>query len=70
MTENKKAPPLKGAGATTKMSKDELADLLKQAEEEDPDADENEPLPPPASPAAESAAPSTKGKAAPTAGKK
>lgn len=45
MTDKKKAPPLKGAGATQKMSKDELADLLKRAEENDPDADENEPLP-------------------------
>lgn len=62
MTDKKKAPPLKGAGATTKMSKDELADLIKRAEEEDPDADENEPLPSAASPA--------KGKPAPTAGKK
>ncbi len=50
MTDKKKAPPLKGAGATQKMSKDELADLIKRAEEDDPDADENEPLPPAASP--------------------
>ncbi|MCC7075097.1 MAG: hypothetical protein IT383_27540 [Deltaproteobacteria bacterium] len=63
MTDKKKAPPLKGAGATQKMSKDELADLLKRAEENDPDAEENEPLPPPVEPA-------TAKKAAPTARKK
>lgn len=64
MTDNKKAPPLKGAGATTKMSKDELADLIKRAEEADPDADENDPLPDADRPAP------PKGKAAPAAGKK
>lgn len=63
MTDKKKAPPLKGAGATQKMSKDELADLLKRAEENDPDAKENEPLPP-------SVEPATAKKAAPTARKK
>lgn len=66
MTDKKKAPPLKGAGATTKMSKDELADLIKRAEEEDPDADENDPLPPEGSPGA----PRATGKAAPSSGKK
>lgn len=45
MTDKKKAAPLKAAGATQKISKDELADLLKKAEEEDPEADENEPAP-------------------------
>lgn len=47
MTDKKKAASLKGAGATQKISKDELADLLKKAEAEDPEADENDPLPPP-----------------------
>ncbi|MBI1948965.1 MAG: hypothetical protein HYS27_24975 [Deltaproteobacteria bacterium] len=70
MTDKKKAPPLKGAGATTKMSKDELADLIKRAEEADPDADENEPLPEESSPAAPPAATSGRGKAAPATGKK
>ena len=42
MTDKKKAPPLKVAGATQKISKDELADLLKKAEAEDPEAAENE----------------------------
>ena len=42
MTDKKKAASLKGAGATAKISKDELADLLKRAEAEDPEADENE----------------------------
>ncbi|HEY4222830.1 MAG TPA: hypothetical protein VGO62_15845 [Myxococcota bacterium] len=32
------APPLKQAAATQRMSQDELADLLKKAEAEDPDA--------------------------------
>lgn len=45
MTDKKKAASLKTAGATQKISKDELADLLKRAEEEDPEADANEPLP-------------------------
>lgn len=45
MTDKKKATSLKAAGATTKISKDELADLLKKAEADDPDADENEPEP-------------------------
>lgn len=70
MTDKKKAPPLKGAGATTKMSKDELADLIKRAEEADPDADDNEPLPEGSSPAAPRAATPGRGKAAPPAGKK
>jgi hypothetical protein len=45
MTDKKKAASLKTAGATQKISKDELADLLKRAEEEDPEAEANEPLP-------------------------
>ncbi len=41
MTDKKKAPPLKQAAATQRMSKDELAELLKRAEAEDPDAEAN-----------------------------
>jgi hypothetical protein len=43
MTDKKKATPLKASAATQKISKDELADLLKKAEEEDPEAEENVP---------------------------
>lgn len=45
MTDKKKAASLKAAGATQKISKEDLADLLKRAEADDPEADENEPLP-------------------------
>jgi hypothetical protein len=41
MTEKKKAAPLKQAAATQKISKEELQELLKKAEEEDPEADQN-----------------------------
>ena len=44
MTDKKKAESLATAGATMKISKDELADLIKQAEEDDPEADDNLPL--------------------------
>lgn len=52
MTDKKKATSLKAAGATTKISKDELADLLKKAEAEDPEAEDNEPPPAKADPKA------------------
>lgn len=52
MTDKKKAASLKAAGATTKISKDELADLLKKAEAEDPEAEDNEPPPAKADPKA------------------
>jgi hypothetical protein len=42
MTEKKKPTPLKAAGATQKISKDELADLLKKAEEEDPELQDDD----------------------------
>lgn len=45
MTEKKKAESLAMAGATQKISKDDLANLIKRAEEEDPEADDNSPLP-------------------------
>ena len=54
MTEKKKAPALKVAVATQKISKDELADLLKKAEADDPDAADNDQPLEPASVAASS----------------
>jgi len=41
MPDKKKAPSLKQAAATQKISKDELAALIKKAEQEDPEADQN-----------------------------
>lgn len=38
MSETKTAPVLSTGGATTKISKDELAALIKKAEAEDPEA--------------------------------
>jgi hypothetical protein len=45
----KKKAPTKDAPATQKISKAELAELIKKAEQEDPEADEGEakPAPPP-----------------------
>ena len=46
MAEDKKKPPtLKEAPATQKISKEELAALIKKAEEEDPDKDKKKPKP-------------------------
>ena len=47
MSEKKKAsaPKLKQAAATQKISKEELQELLKKAEQEDPEADQNVAIP-------------------------